>query len=89
MNEKTSTTTWMWAGDDGTYGLVLDNQAGKLLWYDAIGCLCGDDEHYLEQTVSEFQVKGTPWPVEPPPPLILAEIDLALAAITNDLKMRG
>lgn len=71
-------TTWLWPADAGSHALVIDLSTGILHWYDAPGCLCGDDGSFIEQTVAEFQAKGTPWPIEPPPADVLAEIKAAL-----------
>ena len=66
-------TAWMWGSEHQIhgheiYGLNMDLEQGELLWYRGdTGSLCGDDDGYIKQKISEFQRFGPPPSIAKPP----------------------
>lgn len=52
MSETSRTTSWMWNDDGEVNGLRLDLDDRLLLWFDGIGCACGDST--AEQPFVDF-----------------------------------
>lgn len=75
-------TSWIWANENGSYGLVLEPEHGRLKWYDAIDGSC-DGDPLLIQTMAEFATQGIPGMVAPPPADVLDELKIALKQIAK------
>lgn len=52
MSQRPKTTSWMWNDSGEVNGLRLDLDARVLLWFDGIGCACGDST--AEQPFADF-----------------------------------
>ncbi len=68
------TAAWMWTTDGELRGLYFDRPAGRLRWYDAVGCHCGEDTQ--SQSIAAYQQDGAPAFVGPLP----EDVAVALAA---------
>ncbi len=85
-------TAWMWDSEhqihgSEIYGLNLDLEQGELLWYRGdTGSLCGDDDGYIKQKISEFQRFGPPPSIAKPPVDVTTGINQAIQILHRTKK---
>lgn len=79
MAQRPQTTSWMWRDGEEVNGLQLDLDDQKLLWFDGIGCACGDST--AEQSFADF-LAGGPRGFNPPED-VLSEVRAVVAAAVN------
>lgn len=57
MADGIVTTSWMWAtSSGGVNGVEFDTDQSLLMWYDEMGCACGDSS--ATQTPADFLTNG-------------------------------
>ncbi len=82
-------TAWMWDAEHQIhgreiYGLDIDLKEGELHWYQGdTGSLCGDDDGYIKQKISEFQRFGPPPSIGKPPVDVTEGVNRAIKMLNR------
>ncbi len=77
MADRPTTTSWMWAHNNGVQGVTINLDTGRLHWYDNPGCACDDNSQ--EQAIADFLKNGPLY--GSPPEDVVAEMCSVLKSI--------